>query len=98
MIKVLGLLNKPALTAVLLIHEEEGSPPSWFACERVVSMAGSPMLDFISSSGDFNAPPLRITLLVADKEMVLVVLLALMMTPVATPPGSWGISMHLASS
>ena len=31
--KVFGLSKRPAPTAVLLIQEEEGRPPSWLALE-----------------------------------------------------------------
>lgn len=110
--KVFGLSKSPAPTAVLLIQEEEGSPPSWLAWEScwwvgsqhfvieakhsaglrseealtVVRTAGSPIPDFINSSGDFNAPPLRMTRPVADNLMVLVTPPLTTTTPVATPP------------
>lgn len=84
-IKVLGLSKSPAPTALLLTHEEEGSPPSWLAVDSVVRTAGSPMPDFINSSGDLSAPPLAITLPLADRLMVLITPPALTTTPVAMP-------------
>lgn len=84
--KVFGLSKRPAPTAVLLIQDEEGRPPSLFACPRRVKTAGSPMPDFIKSSGDFKAPLLMMTLPFVASEMVDMTPLELAMTPVATLP------------
>ena len=83
---VFGLSKRPAPTAVLLIQDEEGTPPSLLACWRRVRTAGSPMADFISSSGDFNAPPLITTLPLADREKVVDTPPTVATTPVATLP------------
>ena len=84
--KVFGLSKRPAPTAVLLIQDEEGRPPSLLACSRRVRTAGSPMPDFIRSSGDFRAPLLITILPVAEREMVDMTPLELAMTPVARLP------------
>ena len=84
--KVFGLSKRPAPTAVLLIQEEGGRPPSLLACSRRVRTAGSPMPDFIRSSGVFRAPLLRMIRPVAEREMVVRTPLELAMTPVAVLP------------
>ena len=84
--KVFGLSKRLAPTAVLLIHCEDGRPPRRFAFWRRVKTAGSPIPDFIKSSGVLMAPLLMMTLPPAASEMVDMVPLELAITPVATLP------------
>ena len=84
--KVFGLSKRPAPTAVLLIQDEGGREPSLLAAWRRSRTAGSPMPDFIKSSGDFKAPLLMMTLPLAARETVDMTPLELVTTPVATLP------------
>ena len=84
--KVSGLSKRRAPTAVLLIQDEAGRPVSLLACCRRVRTAGSPMPDFMRSSGDFRAPLLMMTLPLEESEMVEMTPLVLATTPVATLP------------
>ena len=84
--KVFGLSKRPAPTPVLLIQDVEGRPLSLLACSRRVRTAGSPMPDFIRSSGDFSAPLLMMIRPFAAREMVDMTPLELAMTPVAVLP------------
>lgn len=84
--KVFGLSKRPAPTAVLLIQDEGGREPSLLACWRRSRTAGSPMPDFIKSSGDFKAPLLMMTRPLGEREMLDTTPLTLATTPVARLP------------
>ena len=84
--KVLGLSKRPAPTAVLLIQDEGGIPFNLLAFWRVSKTAGSPMADFIKSSGDFKAPLLMMILPLGARATLEMTPLELATTPVATFP------------
>ena len=83
---VLGLSKSPAPTAVLFIHCEDGRPERRPALDRRVRVAGSPIPDFMRSSGDLRAPPERITRPFGASDIVVMVPETFARTPVAALP------------